>query len=181
MEHTLEVTTLAGGCFWCIEAVFKELQGVHKVISGYSGGTSPNPTYSQVCQGITGHAEAVQVSFDPAEISFEDLLNVFFSIHNPTTLNRQGADVGTQYRSAIFYHSPEQEMTAEKLIAELNQSNVWDNPIVSQLAPFDKFYKAEDHHQDYFANNPNQPYCSVVVAPKVAKFRKNFLDRLKKQ
>ena len=180
MEHTLEVTTLAGGCFWCIEAVFRELQGVLKVISGYSGGTSANPTYSQVCQGITGHAEAVQISFDPAEISFEDLLNVFFSIHNPTTLNRQGADVGTQYRSAIFYHSPEQKMIAEKLIAELNQSNVWDNPIVSQLAPFDKFYKAEDHHQDYFANNPNQPYCSVVVAPKVVKFRKNFLDRLKK-
>ena len=180
MDSTLEVTTLAGGCFWCIEAVFKELQGVHKVISGYSGGTSPNPTYNQVCQGITGHAEAIQVSFDPVETSFEDLLNVFFSVHDPTTLNRQGADVGAQYRSAIFYHSPEQKMIAEKAIAELDQNKIWDNPIVSQLAPFENFYKAEDQHQDYYANNPSQSYCSVVVAPKVAKFRKDFLNKLKK-
>jgi peptide-methionine (S)-S-oxide reductase len=180
MESKLEVATLAGGCFWCIEAVFKELRGVTKVESGYSGGTKPNPTYRQVCDGTTGHAEVVQITFNPAEISFKDLLNVFFGVHDPTTLNRQGADTGTQYRSAIFYHSHEQEETAKKLIEELDQSKTWDNPIVTQIQPFNKFYKAEDYHQDYFANNPNQPYCSVVVAPKVAKFRKHFLDKLKK-
>jgi len=180
MESKHELATLAGGCFWCIEAVFKELRGVSKVESGYSGGTTPNPTYRQVCDGTTGHAEAVQVTFDPAEISYKDLLNVFFSVHDPTTLNRQGADVGTQYRSVIFYHSMDQEKTAKMLMDELDHSNTWDNPIVTQIQSFEKFYKAEDYHQDYFANNPNQPYCSVVVAPKVAKFRKHFLDKLKK-
>ncbi|MFN2215774.1 MAG: peptide-methionine (S)-S-oxide reductase MsrA [Anaerolineales bacterium] len=180
MDSNLEVATLAGGCFWCIEAVFKELKGVHKVESGYSGGTTPNPTYRQVCDGTTGHAEAVQITFDPEEISYKDLLNVFFSVHDPTTLNRQGADVGTQYRSAIFYHSSPQEQTAKAVKDELDRSKTWDNPIVTQIQPFAVFYKAEDYHQDYFANNPNQPYCSVVVAPKVAKFRKHFLDKLKK-
>ena len=175
-----EVATLAGGCFWCLEAVYDQLRGVEDVVSGYSGGRRPNPTYEQVCSGATGHAEVVQVTFDPQVVSFRDLLGVFFAIHDPTTLNRQGADVGTQYRSAIFYHSPEQKAVAEQVIGELNAAGLWPRPIVTQVAPFDAFYAAEDYHQEYFARNPTQGYCQAVVAPKVAKFRKQFLDRLKK-
>jgi peptide-methionine (S)-S-oxide reductase len=175
-----EVATLAGGCFWCIEAVFDDLKGVEDVVSGYSGGAVANPTYRQVCAGTTGHAEVVQVTFDPAAISFRELLEVFFTIHDPTTLNRQGADVGTQYRSAIFYHSPEQRATAEQVIADLTAAGVWDRPIVTEVGPFQAFYPAEDYHQEYFLNNPGQPYCQMVVAPKVAKFRKQYVERLKR-
>jgi peptide-methionine (S)-S-oxide reductase len=174
-----EVATLAGGCFWCLEAVFDDLRGVVSVESGYSGGRRPNPTYEQVCSGTTGHAEVVQVTFDPRELSYGDLLRVFFSIHDPTTLNRQGADVGTQYRSAIFYHSPEQKRIAEETIKSLQDEGVWKG-IVTQVVPFEAFYVAEDYHQEYFANNSRQPYCNVVIAPKVAKFRKQYMDRLKK-
>jgi peptide-methionine (S)-S-oxide reductase len=175
-----EVATLAGGCFWCLEAVYDQLLGVEDVVSGYSGGRRPNPTYEQVCTGTTGHAEVVQVTFDPQAISYRDILGVFFAIHDPTTLDRQGADVGTQYRSAIFYHSPEQKAVAEQVIAELNAAALWPRTIVTQVAPFEAFYPAEDYHQEYFARNPTQGYCQAVVAPKVAKFRKQFLDRLKK-
>ncbi len=181
MNERIQTATLAGGCFWCLEAVFDELKGVESVESGYSGGGVANPSYRDVCTGRTGHAEVVQVKFDPAVLSYRDLLNVFFAIHDPTTLNRQGADVGTQYRSAIFYHNDEQKQTAEMLIGELNQQHIWDKPIVTELVPFSAFYVAEDYHQEYFANNPYQPYCMAVVAPKVAKFRKHFIDRLKKQ
>jgi len=181
MNTHLETATLAGGCFWCLEAVFDELRGVHSVASGYSGGRTQNPSYKEVCGGSTGHAEAVQVQFDPAELSYRDLLNVFFAIHDPTTMNRQGADVGTQYRSAIFYHDEAQKRTAEEVIADLNQQAIWDKPIVTEVAKFDKFFMAEDYHQEYFANNPLQPYCMAVVAPKVSKFRKHFIDKLKKQ
>jgi peptide-methionine (S)-S-oxide reductase len=173
-----EVATLGGGCFWCLEAVFEQLRGVHRVESGYAGGTVADPTYQQVCGGGTGHAEVVQVTFDPAVISYRDLLGVFFATHDPTTLNRQGADVGTQYRSAIFYHSPDQKQAAEQVIAELNAARVWDRPLVTQVVPFQAFYRAEDYHQGYFRHNPGQPYCQVVVGPKVAKFRKQFADRL---
>ena len=172
-----EITTLAGGCFWCIEAVFDDLKGVSKVESGYSGGEVPNPSYEAVCTGQTGHAEVVQVSFDPAIISFDDILRVFFSVHDPTTLNRQGADVGTQYRSAIFYHSEAQKESAEKIMEEM--ASQWDNPLVTEIIPFEKIYIAENYHQEYFSNNPNQPYCRAVVAPKVAKFRKEFVASLK--
>ena len=181
MNGKLETATLAGGCFWCLEAVFDELRGVESVESGYAGGQKENPSYREVCNGTTGHAEVVQVKFDPAVLSYKDLLNVFFAIHDPTTLNRQGADVGTQYRSAIFHHDKAQKRTAEELIAELNAQHIWDKPIVTQVAPFDKFYVAEDYHQEYFANNPLQPYCMAVVAPKVSKFRKHFMDKLKKK
>jgi peptide-methionine (S)-S-oxide reductase len=174
-----EVATLAGGCFWCLEAVFEDLRGVLAVESGYSGGAVQNPTYQQVCAGTTGHAEVVQVTFDPQQVSFRELLEVFFTIHDPTTLNRQGADVGTQYRSAIFYHSPEQKEVAQQTIDELNEQQIWDAPIVTQVEPLEEYYKAEDYHQEYFANNASQPYCRAVVAPKVAKFRKHFLERLK--
>jgi len=180
MNSGTQIATLAGGCFWCLEAVYIELKGVHKVESGFSGGTLIDPTYRQVCEQDTGHAEVVQVTFDSHQIPYEDLLNVFFSIHNPTTLNRQGADEGTQYRSSIFYHSPEQENIARKTIAFLEQQQIWDDPIVTQVVPFKKFYKAEMYHQNYFANNSNQPYCGIVIAPKVAKFRKQFIDKLKK-
>ena len=176
-----EVATLAGGCFWCLEAVYDDLRGVESVESGYAGGDVPNPTYRQVCSGTTGHAEVVQITFDPSVISFREILEVFFAIHDPTTLNRQGADVGTQYRSAIFYHAPEQKEAAEKLIAELNAEGIWDAPIVTEVVPLDKFYVAEDYHQEYFAQNPSQPYCRAVVAPKVAKFRQKFLGKLKSQ
>ena len=175
-----ETATLAGGCFWCLEAVYDQLRGVEDVVSGYSGGRRPNPSYEQVCSGATGHAEVVQVTFDPQVVSFRDILGVFFAIHDPTTLNRQGADAGTQYRSAVFYHSPEQKAVAEEMIAEVNASGIWPKPVVTQVAPFEAFYPAEGYHQEYFARNPNQGYCQVVVAPKVAKFRKQFLDRLKK-
>jgi peptide-methionine (S)-S-oxide reductase len=181
MDNRFEVATLAGGCFWCLEAVFDDVKGVRSVESGYAGGGKDNPTYREVCTGTTGHAEVVQVTFDPQIISFKEILNVFFAIHDPTTLNRQGADVGTQYRSAIFYHSDEQKKIATELIAELNAQKIWDKPIVTEVTLFDKFYMAEDYHQEYFANNPNQPYCQAVVAPKVMKFRKYHLDMLKKQ
>lgn len=181
MNDHFETATLAGGCFWCLEAVFDEMKGVGSVESGYAGGHVQNPSYRAVCNGDTGHAEVVQVRFDPSVISFRDLLNVFFAIHDPTTLNRQGADKGTQYRSAIFYHSPEQKEMAEVLIRELNTQKIWDHPIVTEVAPLSNFSIAEDYHQEYFANNPNQPYCQAIVAPKVAKFRKHFLELLKKQ
>ncbi|GAB4462465.1 MAG: peptide-methionine (S)-S-oxide reductase MsrA [Anaerolineales bacterium] len=181
MSSNLQTATLAGGCFWCLEAVFDEIKGVYSVESGYAGGHVPNPTYRQVCNGDTGHAEVVQIRFDPEVVSYRDLLNVFFAIHDPTTLNRQGADVGTQYRSAIFYHDEEQKRTAEELIRELNAQKIWDNPIVTEVTPLDEFYMAEDYHQEFFARNPYQPYCMAVVAPKVAKFRKHFLEMLKKQ
>lgn len=181
MNTNLQTATLAGGCFWCLEAVYDEIKGVHSVESGYAGGHVDNPSYRQVCNGDTGHAEVVQIHFDPNIVSYRDLLNVFFAIHDPTTLNRQGADVGTQYRSAIFYHDDEQKRIAEELIKELNAQNIWDRPIVTEVTKFDKFYVAEDYHQEYFARNPYQPYCMAVVAPKVTKFRKHFLEMLKKQ
>ena len=174
-----EVATLAGGCFWCLEAVFQQLRGVAQAQSGYAGGTVPNPTYEAVCSGKTGHAEVVQITFDPDAIEFRELLEVFFTIHDPTTLNRQGGDVGTQYRSAILYHTPEQRTTAEQLIAELEAQKLWDDPIVTVVEPLEAFYPAEEYHRDYFVRNPNQAYCRAVVAPKVAKARKTFLEKLK--
>ena len=176
-----EVATLAGGCFWCLEAVFDDLKGVDRVESGYAGGVVPHPTYRQVCTGTTGHAEVVQITFDPRVLSFKDLLGVFFAIHDPTTLNRQGPDTGTQYRSAIFYHTPEQRATAEQVIKELEGAGIWSAPIVTEVTPFTAFYEAEDYHQEYFRLNGEQPYCRAVVAPKVAKFRKQFIERLKAQ
>jgi peptide-methionine (S)-S-oxide reductase len=176
-----QVATLAGGCFWCLEAVFDEVKGVTSVESGYAGGHVENPSYKAVCTGMTGHAEVVRVTFDDEVVSYRDLLNVFFGIHDPTTLNRQGADVGTQYRSAIFYHDQEQKKIAEEVIKDLEAQNIWDNPIVTTLEKMDAFYVAEDYHQEYFANNPYQPYCAAVVAPKVAKFRKHYMDMLKKE
>jgi len=181
MDNNLQTATLAGGCFWCLEAVFDEVKGVHSVESGYAGGTKANPTYREVCTGTTGHAEVTQVTFDPQIVSYKDILNVFFAIHDPTTMNRQGNDVGTQYRSAIFYHNDEQKKVAKETIKELNDQHIWDKPIVTEVTQLDKFYMAEDYHQEYFANNPNQPYCQAVVAPKVAKFRKHHLEMLKKQ
>lgn len=175
-----EVATLAGGCFWCLEAVYDELKGVTDVVSGYMGGHTRNPSYQAVCTGATGHAEVVQVTFDPNVVSFRSLLEVFFTIHDPTTLNRQGADVGTQYRSAVYYHSPEQKATAEALIAELNAAQLWNAPIVTEVTPADTFYRAEEYHQEYFRNHPEQGYCQVVIAPKIAKFRKHFLEQLKR-
>lgn len=180
MANGQQTATIAGGCFWCLEAVYVLLKGVNQVVSGYAGGHVPNPTYEQVCSGSTGHAEAVQITFDPGTITFRDLLDVFFTIHDPTTLNRQGADIGTQYRSAIFYHTPEQRQTAEAVIAELEAAHVWPNPIVTEVKALDRFYPAEAYHQDYFARNPYQPYCRAVVAPKVAKARQHFLEKLKK-
>ena len=174
-----EVATLGGGCFWCLEAVYDDLKGVQKVVSGYSGGHVANPTYKQVTSKTTGHAEVVQVTYDPAIVSFADLLDVFFTIHDPTTLNRQGADVGPQYRSAIYYHNDAQKQIAEEKIAEYNASNIWDNPIVTEVAALDTFYIAEDYHQDYYKNNPHAGYCRVVIAPKVAKFRQKFMTQLK--
>ncbi|MGI6209236.1 MAG: peptide-methionine (S)-S-oxide reductase MsrA [Anaerolineae bacterium] len=174
-----EKATLGGGCFWCLEAVYELLRGVESVEPGYSGGGTPAPTYEQVCTGGTGHAEVVQITYDPDVISYQDLLDVFFSIHDPTTLNRQGADVGTQYRSVIFYHSPEQEKVARETIQRLTREQVWDAPIVTKVQPFEVFYPAEDYHREYFRRNPEQGYCRAVVAPKVAKFRKEHLARLK--
>jgi peptide-methionine (S)-S-oxide reductase len=174
-----EVATLGGGCFWCLEAVYQELRGVEKVESGYSGGDVPNPTYRQVCSETTGHAEVVQVTFEPDKVSYRDILEVYFTIHDPTTLNRQGADVGTQYRSVIFYHTEEQKRVAEEVISDLHTEGIWNSPIVTEVAPFDEFYVAEDYHQNYFRNNGFQPYCQVIIAPKVAKFRKEHLERLK--
>jgi peptide-methionine (S)-S-oxide reductase len=171
--------TLAGGCFWCLEAVFEQLKGVEKVVSGYAGGKVDNPSYQAVCSGTTGHAEVVQVSFDPAQISFRDLLGVFFSIHDPTTLNRQGADVGTQYRSAIFYHDAEQKAEAEDFIRELSDQKLWPDLIVTEVTAYTKFHPAEDYHQEYYRDNSYQPYCQAVIAPKIIKFRKQYLARLK--
>ena len=175
-----EVATLGGGCFWCTEAVFDELKGVERVESGYSGGGIANPTYRQVCSGTTGHAEVIQVTFDPQVISFKEILEVFFTVHDPTTLNRQGADVGTQYRSVIFYHDEEQRRVAEEVIKKLDAEKLWDGPIVTEVAPFEAFYEAEDYHQEYFRLNGSQPYCRMVVAPKVAKFRQHYREKLKR-
>jgi len=175
-----EVATLGGGCFWCLEAIYDDLKGIERVESGYSGGTVPHPSYRQVCSGTTGHTEVVQITFDPQMISFGDILDVFFAIHDPTTLNRQGADVGTQYRSAIFYHSPEQKAVAEQMIKDLAAAHLWDAPIVTEVTPFETFYKAEDYHQEYFRNTSWQPYCQLVIAPKLAKFRQHFVTSLKR-
>ena len=175
-----EIATLAGGCFWCLEAVYLELRGVLGVQSGYAGGHVPHPSYELVCTGSTGHAEVVQVTFDPDEISYRELLDVFFTIHDPTTLNRQGNDVGTQYRSAVFYHSPEQQATVEQAIVELAAEKVWDDAIVTEVVPFTEFYPAEEYHRDYFRLHPEQAYCRAVIAPKVAKARKAFFERLKR-
>lgn len=180
LDQRKEIATLAGGCFWCIEAVFDDLRGVEQVESGYSGGYVSDPSYEEVCRGTTGHAEVVQITFDPQIVSFKELLEVFFTIHDPTTLNRQGADVGTQYRSAIFYHSPEQKEVAEQVIAELGAAHIWDKPIVTEVVPVTEFYRAEPYHQEYFQRNSTQPYCRAVVAPKVAKFRKQYLEKLKR-
>jgi len=178
---THEIATLAGGCFWCLEAVFDQLKGVQSVESGYMGGATPNPTYEQVCGGRTGHAEVVQVTFDPDELEYRDLLGVFFAIHDPTTLNRQGNDVGTQYRSAIFFHSPAQEQAAREVLAKLEKDGPWAGKIVTEVVPASKFYVAENYHQEYFARvGSSNPYCAVVIEPKVAKFRKQYVDRLKK-
>jgi peptide-methionine (S)-S-oxide reductase len=181
MNTNYQTATLAGGCFWCLEAVFDEMKGVLSVDSGYANGVMPNPTYRAVCNGDTGYAEAVQIKFDPSVISYRDLLNVFFTIHDPTTLNRQGADVGTQYRSGIYTHSDEQKEIAEAAIKEFTSQMVWGSPIVTEVEPLKNFYIAEDYHQEYFARNQSQPYCQVVVAPKVAKFRKHYMELLKKQ
>lgn len=177
---TEELATLAGGCFWCIEAVFQEVDGVKNVVPGYTGGTTINPTYQQVCTGETGHAEAVQVTFDPDRISYREILEIFFSVHDPTTPNQQGADIGTQYRSAIFYHNGQQKIVALKLIGELNEAHVWRGPIVTQIAPAGEFYPAEDYHRNYFIKHPEQSYCQVVISPKVSKFRKQWAKRLKR-
>jgi len=175
-----EIATLAGGCFWCLEAVYDDLSGIEDVVSGYAGGKGPNPSYEMVCTGTTGHAEVVQITFDSKVISFKEILEVFFTIHDPTTLNRQGPDVGTQYRSAIFYHTSEQKRIAEQVIAELEAARIWDAPIVTELKPFEEFYPAEDYHQEYFKRNPSQPYCRVVITPKIAEFRKRFLYKLRR-
>jgi peptide-methionine (S)-S-oxide reductase len=174
-----EVITVGGGCFWCTEAVFEQLKGVNKVESGYSGGTVPNPTYEQVSSGDTGHAEVSQITFDPKAISLKTILEVFFTVHDPTTLDRQGNDVGTQYRSAIFYRNDEQKAVAQQVIKEITAAKIWSGQIVTQLSPFKAFYKAEDYHQEYFKLHGKQPYCQVVIAPKVAKFRQHFQDKLK--
>lgn len=179
MTETREVVTLGGGCFWCLQPVFQALKGVEKVEVGYAGGRLANPSYEAVCTDTTGHAEVVQVAFDPRRIPLADLLRIFFSVHDPTTLDRQGGDVGTQYRSAIFFHAPEQEKTARQVIAEIEAAGIWRSPIVTEVTPFSAFYRGEEYHQDYFRKNPTAGYCRAVVAPKVAKFRKQFAERLK--
>src|SRR6266700_3404265 len=179
ISKAIEVATLAGGCFWCTEAVFDQLKGVMKVESGYSGGNVANPSYEDVCTGDTGHAESIQVTFDPSVVTYADLLRIFFTTHDPTTLNGQGADVGTQYRSAVFYRNPEQERVARQVIQEFEQSKVWKRPIVTEVAPFKDFYKAEDYHQEYYTKNSRQPYCRVVIEPKIAKLREHYRERLK--
>ncbi len=175
----MEVATLGGGCFWCLEAVFDALEGVSRVQSGYAGGNTPNPTYQMVCSGSTGHAEVVRVEFDPQVTSFREILEVFFAIHDPTTLNRQGADVGTQYRSVVFHHSPEQLRIAREVMAEVEGQRIWPDPMVTEVAPFQAFHPAEDYHSDYFARNPGQAYCRAVISPKLAKFRARFAHKLK--
>ena len=177
----METATLAAGCFWCVEAVFDDLVGVEDVVSGYSGGHTENPSYQQVCSETTGHAEVVQITFDPSQLSFKELLQVYFTVHDPTTLNRQGGDIGSSYRSAIFYHSDEQKRVAHEVIAEITAEGVYDTRIVTEVTAFDKFWPAEAYHQEYFPNNPTQPYCAAVVAPKVAKFRQKFTARLKRK
>ena len=180
MPTTTETATLAGGCFWCLEAVFLELKGVETVESGYAGGDLPAPSYEQVYTGDTGHAEVVQITFDPSVISYRALLEIFFTIHDPTALNRQGADVGTQYRSAIFYHSAAQKATAEAVIGELEAEHVWDKPVVTQVVQYEMFYRAEEYHRDYYRRNPGQSYCRAVIAPKVSKLRKHYFEKLKR-
>lgn len=175
-----EVATLAGGCFWCVEAVFEQVRGVERVLPGYSGGHIPNPSYEQVCSESTGHAEAAQVTFDPGEVSYEELLKIFFATHDPTTLNRQGPDVGTQYRSVVFYHSEEQKAAAERVISELGAGGAWGRPIVTQVVPLTAFYLAEDYHREYYRRHSWEPYCQIVISPKVAKLRKEFLAKLKR-
>ncbi len=179
MENDLETATLASGCFWCTEAVFNAVRGVEEVASGYSGGSKENPTYQEVCSETTGHAEAVQIKFDPQEISYKEVLGIFFATHDPTTLNRQGNDIGESYRSAIFYHSDEQKKIADAVIEEISEQAIFDDEIVTEVTEFTNFYVAENYHQNYFEDNPNQPYCSAVISPKVSKFRKTFADRLK--
>jgi len=174
-----ETITLGGGCFWCVEAVFDQVKGVKRVDSGYTGGRIPNPTYEQVCSGMSGHAEVIRVTFDPAEINLDDILRIFFTVHDPTTLNRQGADAGTQYRSVIFYETEAQKATAERIIREISATKIWDNLIVTEVAPASEFYVAEGYHQEYYANNSNQPYCRIVIAPKVKKFREHFRDYMR--
>ncbi len=177
-EKKLEKATFGAGCFWCVEAVFQNLKGVEKVVSGYSGGHVDNPTYRQVCYGNTGHAEVVQVHYDPSVITYEELLEVFWKTHDPTTLNRQGNDVGSQYRSVIFYHDEKQKETAEKYRKKINETGIYENPVVTEISPFEEFYEAEEYHQDYYRNNPGQPYCSVVIQPKLDKFKEVFHDKL---
>jgi peptide-methionine (S)-S-oxide reductase len=179
-ESGNEIAILGGGCFWCLEAVYEQLRGVVRVESGYAGGAVPNPTYEQVSTGRTGHAEVVQVTYDPGAISYEEILEIFFSIHDPTTLNRQGADVGPQYRSIILTHDAEQRAVAEQVIARIEAEGIWDDPIVTEVAPLVAFYKAEDYHQEYYRRNQGQPYCQVVIAPKVAQFRKQHFDKLRR-
>ena len=180
-DMNLEKATFGGGCFWCTEAIYERVEGVHSVVSGYAGGTVKNPTYKQVCDGTTGHAEVTQITYDPKVVSYDELLEIFFKTHDPTTLNRQGADIGTQYRSVIFYHNDEQKQKAEYYKSELNKSGAWDNPVVTEISPLINFYSAEDYHQDYYANNPNQGYCAFVIGPKVEKFEKVFKNKLKKE
>ena len=180
-DMNLEKATFGGGCFWCTEAIYERVEGVHSVVSGYAGGTVKNPTYKQVCDGTTGHAEVTQITYDPKVVSYDELLEIFFKTHDPTTLNRQGADVGTQYRSVIFYHNDEQKQKAEYYKSELNKSGAWNNPVVTEISPLINFYSAEDYHQDYYANNPNQGYCAFVIGPKVEKFEKVFKNKLKKE
>ena len=175
----MEITTLGGGCFWCTEAVFAQLKGVKKVEPGYAGGTVPDPTYEQVCTDRTGHAEVVQLTFDPTIISYEEILKIFFTVHDPTTLNRQGADSGTQYRSVIFYHSDQQKSIAQQVIREVTAAKLWKAPLETQVEPLKVFYKAEAYHLEYFKNNPRQPYCQIVIAPKVRKFREHYMEKLK--
>lgn len=177
----LETITLGGGCYWCVEAVYENLDGVKSVVSGFSGGKVANPTYEEVCTGTTGHAEVVQITYDKTKTDINEIFQVFFTVHDPTTLNRQGADIGTQYRSVIFYKNAEQKNAAESIIAELNKAKVYNSPIVTKVEPFKAFYKAEDYHQNYYANNKNQPYCKMVIQPKIEKFEKVFKDKLKKK
>jgi peptide-methionine (S)-S-oxide reductase len=179
-QHDHATATLGGGCFWCLEAVYKDIKGVESVVSGYAGGQLESPTYEQVCGGRTGHAEVVQITYDPAVVSYRDLLDVFFTIHDPTTPNQQGADIGPQYRSIILYHSPEQKADALRAIAEQGEKGLWDAPVVTEVVPLEKFWPGEEVHQDYFERNPRQRYCQIVIAPKVAKFRKQYLERLKR-
>ena len=175
-----EVATVAGGCFWCLEAIFREVDGVEEAVSGYTGGATVDPTYQEVCSNTTGHAEAVQVTFNPGKISYREILQIFFSVHDPTTLNRQGEDVGTQYRSVIFYHNDRQTAIAEALVRELNEAHLWDKPIVTQVVPLGKFYVAEDYHREYFSRHPEQSYCQAVISPKISKFRKQWTERLRR-